>query len=236
MHPKTTLIAASILALGLALAGFFIAGGLGDIRKGAQIVSVKGLAEQEVMADYVNWPLTFTTSGEELAAVQVKMQAAQDSISTFLGKMGLKNEDDFRMSPWRVTDSRARDYSGNPTADRYIMEGTVQVTSANVDAVTAAARALSQLLSEGVLVNSTGINYIFTGINEVKPALIAEATKQARIAAEQFANDSQAKVGGISHAAQGAINIRVRGNDYDDPAQPQKIIRVVTTVDYLLER
>ena len=228
--------AAAILATGIALAGFFIGGALSDIRKGAQIVSVKGLAEREVKADFVNWSFTFTTSGEELPAVQTRMQAAQNKVTAFLGEVGLRPDEDFRFTPWRVTDSRAQNYSGNPSGDRYIMETTVQITTAQVDAASKAAGNTAQLLSQGVLLGGSSLNYVFSDINAVKPDLIAQATKQARLAAEQFASDSQATVGGISRASQGAINIRVRGQDYDDPAQPNKIIRVVTTIDYLLQK
>lgn len=236
MTDKTFISAAAILAAGIAIAGFFIGGALSDIRQGAQIVSVKGLAEREVKADYVNWSFSFTTSGEELAGVQAKMQAAQDKITAFLLAAGMKPDADYRITPWRVSDSRAQNYSGNPSADRYIMEATVQITTPQVDAASAAAGDTSKLLAEGVLLGSASLNYIFTDINAVKPELIGEATRQARLAAEQFAKDSSARVGGISRATQGAINIRVRGQDYDDPAQPQKIIRVVTTIDYLLQK
>lgn len=230
------LAAAAILATGIALAGFFIGGALGDIRKGAQIVSVKGLAEREVQADFVNWSFTFTTSGEELPAVQSKMQAAQDKITAFLAAAGMKADSDFRITPWRVTDSRAQNYGGNPTGDRYIMEATVQITTPQVEAASKAAGNTAQLLGQGVLLGASSLSYIYSDINAIKPELIGEATKQARVAAEQFAKDSNASVGGISRATQGAINIRVRGQDYDDPAQPSKIIRVVTTIDYLLQK
>ena len=237
MDQRVSVLAAGVLALGLVAAGFLISGSLGQLRSGAQIVSVKGLAEKEVTADYVNWAPTFTTSGQELPAVQAQMREAQDKIEAFLVKAGLAVNDDFRVTPWRVTDSRARDYGGNPSADRYIMEATVQISTAKVGEVTAAARDVSSLLAQGVLVGSaSGVSYIFTDINRVKPALIGEATRQARLAAEQFASDSAAKVGSISRASQGAINIRVRGQDYDDASDPRKIVRVVTTIDYLLEK
>jgi hypothetical protein len=83
-------------------------------------------------------------------------------------------------------------------------------------------------------------NYSFPELNSIKPQLIAESTKNARVAGEQFANDSQAELGKIKTASQGQISIV--GNYYYDeeasekPKEPyiQKA-RVVSTIVFFLE-
>ena len=88
-----------------------------------------------------------------------------------------------------------------------------------------------------VLEEGTGMSYSFTRLNDIKPEMVAEATKDARAAAEQFAQDSGADVGGIKHATQGYFSIEARDGDsggWGVSDTPYKKVRVVTTVDFYL--
>jgi hypothetical protein len=65
-------------------------------------------------------------------------------------------------------------------------------------------------------------------LNQIKPAMIEEATKNARIAAEQFSRDSQTTLGKLKSAAQGWFQVENR-----DAATPErKLVRVVVDVEY----
>ena len=75
-------------------------------------------------------------------------------------------------------------------------------------------------------------DYIFPELNSVKPKLIAESTKNARIAGEQFANDSEATLGKIKTASQGQISIAGR---YDSPVPYIQKARVVSTIVFFLD-
>ena len=93
----------------------------------------------------------------------------------------------------------------------------------------------SELLTQGVAITSGdyryAVSYDYTGLNDIKPEMIEEATKNARAAAEKFAKDSDSRLGGIQRASQGQFSIENR-----DPNTPYiKRVRVVTTIDYALE-
>ena len=111
---------------------------------------------------------------------------------------------------------------------------TVTLRSGKVDAARKAIQESGALIKEGVaLVRSyeQSTTYFFTGLDRIKPEMIAEATRDARRAAEQFAVDSGSRVGAIRSAQQGYFEITDR-----DPFSPEfKKIRVVTTVQYFLE-
>jgi hypothetical protein len=136
-----------------------------------------------------------------------------------------------------VTDQYAREYQQSNVAARYRVAQTVIVRTTNVDRVQATARQLDKLIRQGVVLQDyTGPSYLFTGLNAVRPAMIAEATASARTGAQQFARDSGTQLGGIRSAGQGSFEILGRDEvGYDPASQVFKKIRVVTTVSYALK-
>ena len=101
----------------------------------------------------------------------------------------------------------------------------------------AKARQLDRLIRQGVVLQDyTGPSYLFTGLNAVLPAMIAEATASARTGTQQFARDSGGQLGGIRSVGQGSFEILGRDEvGYDPSSQVFKKIRVVTTVSYALK-
>jgi hypothetical protein len=94
------------------------------------------------------------------------------------------------------------------------------------------------LIRDGVPINGSNVNYVFTKLNDLKPAMIAEANQSARKSAEQFARDSGAAVGQIKTASQGYFSVGARDGEQCDEcgssggSSPFQKVRVVTTIDY----
>ncbi len=225
-------IAAALIAIGLIGSGWFAAEGMRKLRTADRYVTVKGSAEKIVDADLVVWPLSQTVGGNELGAVQAQLDANTRTIRDFLTSAGFK-DDEIVVSPPRLEDRWAYSYGDNRPPERYRYSNTVTLRSNRVTAALAALRRSGDVVAKGVMLNTDdggGPDFDYTQLNEVKPALIAEATANARKSAEQFAKDSGARIGGIRNANQGVISIENR-----DAGSPQiKKIRVVTTVEYFL--
>ncbi len=223
-----------LLAAGLALGGYLTGVGVGRVRSAERHVIVKGLAEREVPADLSIWPLVFNTTGNELGELHARLDRDTETIIRFLSARGFAPEEISRSAP-RVTDFVAQGaYGSDRPVDRYGVEGTVTLRSARVDAVQEAMQASAELVKQGVtLIRSyeAGPLFLFTGLESIKPEMIAEATLDARRAAEQFAKDSGSRVGAIRSAQQGYFTIE----DRDRYSPATKKIRVVTTIDYYLE-
>ena len=228
-----TVLAAAVIALGLAGAGWFASQGMAHLRTADRYVTVKGSAEKIVDADLVVWPLSQTVGGNELGAVQAQLDANTQTIRGFLTSAGFK-DDEIVVSPPRLEDRWAYSYGDNRPPERYRYSNTVTLRTGKVSQALAALRRSGDIVAKGVMLNTDdggGPNFDYTKLNEIKPALIAEATSNARKSAEQFAKDSGARIGGIRNANQGVISIENR-----DAGSPQiKKIRVVTTVDYFLK-
>jgi hypothetical protein len=231
---RNGILSAVVLALGVAAGGFFVGRGLFAARASERVVTVKGLAEREVPANLAMWPIVFSTTGNDLVAVQSTLDASARKIVAFLQARGFAPAE-FSLSSPRVTDREAQGGRvRGDTGDRYVAEQTVTLRSPRITPVKVAMQQSGELIRDGVaLVRSYEYNttFLYTALDEIKPAMIAEATKDARKAAEQFARDSGSRVGAIRNAQQGFFDIQDR-----DAFSPEiKRVRVVTTVQYFLE-
>lgn len=228
-------VAGGLLAIGVAAGGALVGKGVENARVGDRSVAVRGLAERIVKSDLAVLPLRFAAAGDELTAVQADVDADLAAVRRFLAAQGYTNAE-VDLGRLEVTDQYAREYQPQDIRARYRVAQTVIVRTANVDRVQATTRSLDQLLRQGVVLQDfNGPSYLFTKLNDVRPAMIAEATASARTGAEQFARDSGAKLGPIRSATQGSFEILGRDEvGYESNSQVFKKVRVVTTVHYQL--
>lgn len=228
-------VAGGLLALGVAIAGVFIGKGLENARVGDRSVTVRGLSERIVKADLAVLPLKFAAAGDDLQAVQADVDRDTAAVRGFLVAQGYQPAE-IDLGRLEVSDQFAREYQQQNVAARYRVAQTVIVRSTNVDRVQATTRQLDKLIRQGVVLQDyAGPSYLFTKLNDVRPAMIAEATASARTGAQQFARDSGAGLGGIRSASQGSFEILGRDEvGYDPSSQVFKKIRVVTSVSYAL--
>lgn len=235
------IVAALFVAIGLAVGGWFIGHGFDQARRQSW-VTAKGLAERDVKADIALWRIRFVETGDQLASVQAKVQHDDAIVTAFLARHKLGNSA-IAFRNVQVTDRAAQMYGNQQYRTRFIITGTIMVRTRDVADVAAAAQDTGALIAQGVVLgdanggNDEGPTYLFDGINALKPAMIAEATSNARAAAEQFARDSGSKLGRLRRANQGIFEILPRDNApmLQQDKQVDKTVRVVSTLVYDLE-
>ena len=195
---------------------------------------MRGLAERDVQADLAVLPLRFTASGDVLSEVQGRIDADLAVVRRFLAAQGYPAET-VSLGRLEVADRRSREYISQDGGPRFILAQTVVVRTSDVGRVQETTRALNELVRQGVVLQDfNGPSYIFTRLNEVRPAMIAEATAAARSGAAQFAQDSGAPLGPIRQATQGSFEILPREGYGDASQSPDQRVRVVTTITYRL--
>jgi hypothetical protein len=238
---RSSSFAALVLALGVALGGWFVGRGFVEGRASDRFVTVKGVAEREIEADLALWPLQYVATDNDLGRAQQKIEASRKAILTYLAGRGVDAEHT-QLQGLRVEDRLARSMGQIPVESRFTITQTLMVRSDDPAMIRTASQGVGELVDAGVVLASSGgwsggPTYVFSRLNDFKPEMIAEATASAREAAEKFAQDSGERVGAIRRANQGVFQILPR-----DPApgvseenQLEKTLRVVTTVDYLLE-
>ncbi len=231
---KRSVVSALLIALGFLALGLCIRSGFGKFADRDRVVTVRGLAEKEVQANKVTWPIVYQVLGNDLVTIYNTIENSNKVIGEFLSSNGISAEEISINAP-AVDDRQANAYAGNNSQYRYASTEVITVTSTKVDLVRRLITEQGQLMKQGIAIQVDNYQYNtiyeYTALNEIKPDMIAEATHNAREAAQKFADDSGSKIGKIQSAQQGQFSITDR-----DPYTPYiKNVRVVTSLTYSLE-
>lgn len=226
-------IAAVILVIGLLGLGFILKSTAIDVKNMERTVTVKGLAEREVLADTAIWPLQFSDADNNLEKLVERVERKSDAVIAFLKLHGF-DDDEISRGAQSIIDKQAREYSSENQQYRYIARANITVYTTQPSKVQNALAQIGQLAKQGIAIvqdsYETRIEYLFTGLNDVKPAMVQQATEKAREVAIKFAKDSQSKLGKIKTARQGQFSI----TDRDSNTPQLKKVRVVTSIEYYL--
>jgi hypothetical protein len=231
---ENRVIAAALIALGIVILGWSVKAGIDNFANKDRKVNVKGLAEQEVEADKVTWPIVSKEMGNDLPELYDKIGVTQGKIKAFLLRNGVK-ENELTVNAPQVVDLNAEQYSENRKPYRYIITSVMTVTSQNVKQVRQIIARQGDLLKEGIAIVDGGyenpVKYEFVSFREMKPKMMQEAIENAQKTAQQFAENSHSKLNKIVSADQGQFSI----DDRDSNTPYIKKVRVVTTVTYSLK-
>ena len=231
--------AVAIFAFGLTTSGYALGDGLRRYKLAEhRTVTVRGVSERNVTADLATWSITFSHTGSELGPVQQSVDQQARAVRAFFQRAGFRAED---ISDQDVSLSREqpKDRDGEPVGpEKLTVTRSIQLRTTEAMKARVTYSRQAELLRDGVELSGSNISYTFTTLNDLKPAMIAEANQNARRSAEQFARDSGASVGGIKPASQGYFSVGARdGEECDDcgssgGSTPFQKVRVVTTIDY----
>lgn len=233
---NSLLIPGLFLAAGIAIAGFFVSQTIYNAKVALNTAEAKGLAERRAKADRANWEILFTVSGnkrEDLPKLYEKAEQHQQTITDVLMQGGFSLEEikhgviDYRYQEFRNDKQKVVDQT-------HKLIGDISVETDKVELVGKVRSKVNKLIAQGITIENRPPAYRFTKLNEIKPEMLREATKNARIAANEFAVNAGVSVGGIRSARQGSFYVIDAGEEYGDTAKLEKDVRVVTTITFYL--
>lgn len=234
MNVTTGVKQALIVALGIVVLGFCVKEGLESLAGKDRKVVVKGLAEKEVEADKVTWPIVSKEIGDDLPELYRNINATTATIRQFLVANGVKASE-INVNAPVVIDLNAERYSDNKNPYRYNITSVITVTSNNVKLVRGIIARQGELLQKGIAIVDGGydnpVKYEYVAFRKMKPKMMQEAIENAEQTAAQFAENSKSKIDKILNADQGQFSI----DDRDSNTPYIKKVRVVTTVTYSLK-
>lgn len=223
------------IMVGLIVLGAMMPRAVEKYRSYDRTVNVKGLCEREVKADKVIWPVVYKVMANDVQSIYDQTDAGNAQIMAFLESGGIA-ADEITVAVPQISDKLANEYGDNNRAFRYIAKNVITVCTSDVDKVLALMSRQSELLKEGVVTDGSNqwenpVEFRYEGLNDIKPEMIEEATRNAREAAQKFAKDSDSRLGKIKTANQGTFTIENR----DSNTPYIKKVRVVTSVTYYLK-
>ena len=228
------LVSAGLLTVGMVVGGYLLGDGLTRARQADRSVTVRGLAEKDVMADLATWTIAYSATGFDLPTVRAEVDQNTKALTDYFRELG------FRPEELKPIGAGVNQFINNGVNTITITQ-RMQLRTTDIARAQKAVARQFDLVRRGVTMQEgSGMVYSFTKLNDVKPPMVAEATKDARKAAEQFAQDSGTGVGGIKGATQGYFSLEPRDGDqsgggYGASDSPYKKVRVVTTVDFYLD-
>lgn len=225
------LILGICLFAGLVIGGYLLSSGIVKLKSMDRSVSAKGLSERDVPADLAIWPIKFDVAADDLGTLVSAIEQKNKVVYDFLISRGFDAKD-ISISAPVIIDRQAQEYGdASRFSYRYAGSSTLSVYTTNVALVRTSTRKLVELGKMGVSVaGDNQAEFLYTGLNRIKPAMIEEATNNARVVAEKFANDSKSRLGKIRSASQGQFSIEPR----DSNTPHIKKVRVVSTLEYYL--
>lgn len=230
---KAWLAGAGLLSAGLIIGGYLMGDGLVRMKQADRAVTVRGLAEREVTADLATWTIAYSAKAGDLQSAQAKADADTKAIRAFFGTLGFDGD---AVQP---TGANVSQYSDQGITT-YTVKQRMSLRTTDIKKAQDAVKRQFDLVKQGVeLEEGSGMAFTYTKLNAIKPEMIAQATKDARKSAEQFAKDSGTDVGSIKSATQGYFEVTSRDGDgeggWGASDTPFKKVRVVTTVEYYLD-
>ena len=231
MEKKNNGLLAAALIIAAFVLGWALKMPVSALKQYDRTVAVRGLATREVKADYAIAPFAFSLLGNDLQDLYREVQQKNKIVIAYLKAAGI-TDDEITVGSPSFEDRRTWD---NNSGYIYQMSSVVTVGTTKVDNVIDLKMRQGELMEKGVAMSADNwqhaATYSFKGLNDIKPAMIEEATKSARGAAQKFADDSDSKLGKIKSATQGQFSI----SDRDSNTPYIKDVRVVTYVDFYLK-
>ncbi len=232
---KGKMFSGLFIMIGLMVLGLMIPKAVSEFRSYDRTVNVKGLCEREVKADKVIWPVVYKVMADDIQSIYDQTGRNNETIMSFLTKGGI-DKAEITVSVPQISDKYANEYGNNDRAYRYIATNIVTVYTDKVDTVLELMSSQSDLLKRGIVTESSNweypVEFKYEGLNDIKPSMVEEATRNARETAEKFAKDSDSRLGKIRTANQGTFTIENR----DSNTPYIKKIRVVTSITYYLTK
>ncbi len=226
---KKEIIVSLIVALGLVCAGCLVQFGLKRIADKDRFVTVKGLSEREVKADHVSWSMHYSVSGNDLKQLTADCTHFTEYLKDFIVSKGFAKEE-LQSGSVNFSNNWSSYYSTQRPEYHYTLSTTLVLNTTNVDNLVANQNCLNELLEKGIVVEGGWMDFQYKAFTDLKPEMIAEATKNARVVAQKFADDAACRLGSIRQANQGVFSME---NDSDQPWMIK--VRVVSTFQYYLK-
>jgi len=233
-HHLLGLIALSLALIICALIG---AGAIKQVKRAGDTITVTGSAKQAVRSDFVVWRGAVTCQQENLQEAYRVISRHDARLREYLRLKGVPDSS-ITYYPVQINEMQESAKEGRGLTGRimaYQMRQRFEVRSAAVEQITQLANQISELLNEGIALESYPLEYLYTQLAELRPQILSEAAKDAKLRAESIAESVGGKIGAVRNLRMGVFQITARNSTdvsdygmYDTSALEKDVTAVVS--------
>lgn len=231
-----------LLALGMSIGAFILGVQAKQIGSAKQTITVKGVAEKPIDSTSAEWQITVMTHADTFADALDQIKREKPAIERFLKPFGFEGEsltfDAESVTPNMVDERDERGYS-NSVQRGFNARQTLHIKTNDLTQIQQARAKIIEYQAQGHDLEVSDVDFLVGNLDDIKLALIGEATQNAKTRAQEFAKNGDAKVGTMRSASQGTFDILpANGSAEDsvggvyDKSTVKKIARVVVTIEY----
>lgn len=230
------------LAIGLVLASMVLGYSYTRVKKGDEAVTVTGSARKRIKSDLATWSAGVSSQSARLADAYNQLSSDVPRIKEYLKSKGIA-ENQMTVSAISSTTQYERDEDGNQTSvvTGYSLSQRVEVRSNDVDRIAQIARESTELINQGILLESGAPEYSYTRIGDLKVEMLGEAARDAKTRAEQIAASTNNRIGALRSARMGVIQItaadstEVSDSGISDTSSIDKDMTTVVNISFAVE-
>jgi uncharacterized protein len=245
LRALTRLLRPVAIGLAVVIAAAFLGKALVDairVRQREQRITVTGSATRRIRSDFMVWEARVRSRDAVLTVAYKKLAADVPIVVEFLKARGI-DEQSIKVHSTAVTELHPHDQEGKVQDEvtvGYVTEQTVQVKSNDIAKVERASREATQLIDRGIYIHSEAPLYMYTKLAELKIQMLAEASKDAHLRAQQIAENTHARLGGLLIAKMGVMQVNpefsteVSWDGNNDKTTLDKDVLAIVTASFAL--
>jgi hypothetical protein len=234
--------AALALSIAIVLASFIGSAAFLKARRLDQTIRVTGSSKKRIKSDLMVWGTSVTVEAPKLPDAYARLTHDVNQVRAFLVKQGFP-ENQIVVSAAGTTQLRHQEKDGGPNGPvtGYQLRQSLEIRSPEIDKLTIVSRNVTQLITQGIFLESEQPEYLYTRLSETKLAMLSEAAKDARQRAEQIVGSTGAKVGEMRSAEMGVLQITaadsndVSGSGINDTRSLEKDVTAVVHITFAVE-
>ncbi|MDQ3019609.1 MAG: SIMPL domain-containing protein [Bacteroidota bacterium] len=235
-------ILAIILAVGFIIGAWILSSTWRYVSRSNVTITVTGSASENITSDFAIWRGTFSAESNTLADAFAKLKASKEKVNNYLLSKGF-NQDKIVMSSINTTNLYVNDNQGIPTnlISGYRLSQDVSIESNDVGKIDNLSREVTDLINEGVEINSLPPEFLYTKLGDLKIKMIGRASRDAKERAEQIAQSTENGIGEVRSSRMGVMQINAKNSteisDYgiNNTSSLEKTVTAVVNVSFSIK-
>lgn len=230
------------MAVGLVLSSTILAWAYTRTKSVDQTITVTGSARKRITSDLIVWRANVSYQSGELSEAYGSLKDRVPRVKAYLVSKGIPDEQ-IVVSSVQTKTMQEKDANGEETGrvGGYVLTQTLEVRSPEVEKVARISREVTELIDQGILLESQSPEYHYTKLGDLKVQMLGEAAQDAKVRAERIASSTGSDVGSVRSARMGVMQITPADSnevsDYgvNDTSSLEKDITAVVNVSFAVD-